>query len=319
MPEDDYPAIAIAGPTASGKSALGLFLAEECGGEIVNYDSVQLFRHMDIGSAKPGRDDRARVPHHLIDVLDPGETASAGDYQRRARQVLAEIRDRGRLPVLVGGTGLYLRALLEGLFEGPQRSDRWRARLAVLADRRGKEYLHRVLGRLDRDAAGRIAPRDISKVIRAIEVRLETGRSLSSHLQARPRNPLTGFAVTIVGLAPDREALHQRISERVRAMFESGLVPEVRELLGRGISSEASALKAIGYRQVVRHILHGIPLEEAIMSTERDTRRYAKRQMTWFRKQHTITWFDGFGNGEENKERIHRFADTFLGGFPDGS
>lgn len=314
----DYPAIAIAGPTASGKSELGLYLAEHLDGEIVNYDSIQMYRRLDIGTAKPSPEDRARIRHHLIDVIDPEDTPSAGDYQRRARHVLSEIRARGRLPVLVGGTGLYLRALVEGLFEGPQRSERWRKRLSALADERGREYLHGLLARLDREAARRIAPRDTSKVMRALEVRLQTGRPLSAHLGTRPRNPIEGFVVATLGLDPRREALHARIHERVRTMFDRGLVREVQGLLDEGVPPEASAFRAIGYRQVVSHLLNGVSCQEAVDLTERETRRYAKRQMTWFRKQHTITWFDGFGNEQQNKERARRFVANFLGGFPYG-
>jgi tRNA dimethylallyltransferase len=316
---NDYPAIAIAGPTASGKSGLGLILAERFDGEIVNYDSVQLFRRLDIGSAKPSLEDRARVPHHLVDVLEPDETPSAGDYQRRARKALDEVRSRGRLPILVGGTGLYLRAVLEGLFEGPGRSDYWRERLASVASIHGREYLHRILTRLDGPTAGRIAPRDTSKVIRALEVRLETGRPLSTHFEERPRNALRGFRVAILGLAPPRDALYQRIDLRVQAMFAKGLVEEVEALLRVGFQPDASGFRAIGYRQVIAHIRRGISREEAVMSTQQETRRYAKRQSTWFRKQHKVTWFDGFGDDDKNEERIHRFVHNFLGGFPDGN
>lgn len=315
----DYPLIAIAGPTASGKSDLALFLAGQFGGEIVNYDSVQMYRHLDIGTAKPEIGERQLIPHHLYDVLDPEATPSAGDYQRRARAVLGEIRDRNRLPILVGGTGLYLRAVVEGLFEGPTRSERCRERLSVIADRRGREYLHRLLGRLDPEAAARIAVRDTSKIIRALEVRLQTGRPLSAHLQDRPRSPIEGFRVAIVGLEPPRDVLYTRIGERVRAMFARGLIGEVRDLVEGGLPPDASAFRAIGYRQAVEYIRHGISLEEAIISTERETRRYAKRQLTWFHRQHTMTWFDGFGNEEENRERIRQFVHDFLGGFPDGN
>jgi len=316
---EDYPVIAVAGPTASGKSELALFLAGAFGGEIVNYDSVQMFRHLDIGSAKPSLADRHRVPHHLIDVLDPREVFSAGDYQRCARRVLEEIRSRGRVPILVGGTGLYLRAVLEGLFEGPPRSQHWRVRLSALARDRGPEHLHTLLLRLDPPTAHRIAPKDTPKIIRALEVRLETGRPLSQHLDERPRNPLEGFGAVIVGLSPPREALAQRIADRVSIMFDSGLVDEVRGLLEMGVPPQSAGLRVIGYRQVVEHILRGISRDEAVSSTVRDTRKYAKRQMTWFRRQHRVTWFDGFGNHEENRQRIRHFVHHFLGGFPDGS
>src|SRR5262245_14261686 len=188
-----YPIIAIVGPTASGKSELGLFLAESFNGEIINYDSVQIFRHLNIGTAKASREERQRVPHHMIDIREPTEIFTAGDYQREARAVLEQIRERGRLPILVGGTGLYLRALIEGLFNGPSRSTYWRNRLEMLAERRGRTYLHRVLQRLDAGAALRIAERDKPKVIRALEVRLATGKPLTKHLGEKPRDPLLGF------------------------------------------------------------------------------------------------------------------------------
>ncbi|MBI4473432.1 MAG: tRNA (adenosine(37)-N6)-dimethylallyltransferase MiaA, partial [Acidobacteria bacterium] len=200
-----HPVIAIVGPTASGKSELALFLAEQFNGEIVNYDSVQIFRHLDIGTAKPTPEERARVAHHMIDIREPTEVFTAGDYQREARAVLEQIRQQRRIPVLVGGTGLYLRALIEGLFEGPARSSYWRNRLEMIAERRGREYLHCILRRLDQATASRIGVRDKPKIIRALEVRLETGKALSEHLEEKPREPLTGFEVHLIGLNPDRE------------------------------------------------------------------------------------------------------------------
>src|SRR5207245_3092686 len=182
-----HPVLAIVGPTASGKSQLALFLAERFSGEIVNYDSVQIFRHIDIGTAKPTPEERFRIPHHMIDLREPTEIFTAGDFQREARRVLYEIRERGKMPILVGGTGLYLRALTEGLFNGPARSTYWRNRLEMIAERKGRNYLHRVLSRLDPQAASRIARRDKPKVIRALEVRLQTGKALSQHLEERPR------------------------------------------------------------------------------------------------------------------------------------
>jgi tRNA dimethylallyltransferase len=308
-----YPAIAIAGPTASGKSNLALYLAERFDGEIVNYDSLQLFRHLNIGTAKPSAADQSRVPHHLIDILEPDENFSAGQYQWRAREVLNDIRKRKRVPILVGGTGLYLRAVIEGLFDGPQRSIYWRARMEIIAREKGREYLHSLLERLDPSSAARIAPRDLPKVIRAIEVRLTTGRSLSSHLDAAPRRPIQGFKFNVVGLDPPREALYERIEVRVRQMWEVGLVEEVTQILESGVAPEANAFRAIGYRQVLEYIDGAISLDEAIMLTGRETRRYAKRQLTWFKKQHSLTWFDGFGSEDEMKERIHQFIDHAFG------
>jgi tRNA dimethylallyltransferase len=305
-----HPIIAIVGPTASGKSGLALSIAEAFQGEIVNYDSVQIFRHMDIGSAKPGPEERRRVTHHMIDIREPDELFTAGDYQREARTVLKDVRDRGRVPVLVGGTGLYLRAVIEGLFAGPTRSEQLRMRLESLASTRGREYLHRMLKKLDRAAAQRIMERDTRKVIRALEVRLETGRPLTEHLRVEPRQPLVGFDVHLVGLNPPRAELVQRIHQRVLRMFEQGFVQEVRGLASRGITSAAKPMGAIGYRHIWEN-LDGIG-EDTIGIIQRDTRRYAKRQMTWFRKLSGTAWFDGFGDDIEIQTQVHRHLQALL-------
>lgn len=307
-----HPLIAIVGPTASGKSDLALSLAEKFSGEIVNYDSIQIFRYVNIGTAKPTAEEQARVPHHMIDIREPADVFTAGDYQREARRVLDQIRQRRKLPILAGGTGLYLRALTEGLFNGPARSTYWRNRLEMIADRKGRGHLHRVLARLDPAAASRIAPRDKPKIIRAIEVRLETGKALSEHLRERPRQPLTGFNVVFVGLNPLREELYKRIDERVRRMFEAGLVEEVRSLLARGIPPGAKPFEAIGYRHVLENLDSPSPPEETIRIIQRDTRRYAKRQLTWFRNQPDVTWFDGPGDSDEIKKKVHQFLQMFL-------
>jgi len=301
-----HPIIAIVGPTASGKSDLALSIAEAFNGEIVNYDSVQIFRYMDIGSAKPSVEDRRRVPHHMIDIREPAEVFTAGDYQREARIVLEDLRHRERLPVLVGGTGLYLRALTEGLFAGPTRSVYWRERLENLAEQRGREYLHRLLQRLDRTAADRIMARDTHKIIRALEVRLETGKPLSAHLAIEPRHPLTGFQIVTIGLNPPRSENVSRIDERVRRMFSEGFVEEVRSLVRRGIPGNAKPMGAIGYRHILENIESSNTWDETIGMIQRDTRRYAKRQMTWFRKLPGTVWFDGFGDHQKIKEEVHR-------------
>jgi tRNA dimethylallyltransferase len=302
-----YPLIAIVGPTASGKSELGLYLAECFSGEIINYDSVQIFRHLNIGAAKPSIEERQRVPHHMIDIREPTEIFTAGDYQREARLVLEQIRNRRRVPILVGGTGLYLRALTDGLFNGPARSVYWRNRLEMTAERKGRKYLHSVLKRLDRAAAVRIAENDKPKVIRALEVRLETGIPLSQYLDEMPRRPITGFKVHTIGLNPPRDELYKRINERVNRMFQAGLVEEVRDLLANEIPPSAKPFEAIGYRHVITNIDSCIPPDETIRIIQRDTRRYAKRQMTWFRKQPEVTWFDGPGDNEEIKNKVHQF------------
>jgi tRNA dimethylallyltransferase len=302
-----HPLIAIVGPTASGKSDLAIFLAEFFSGEIVNYDSMQIFRHLDIGTAKPSIEERRRVPHHMIDIREPTEIFTAGDYQREARRVLEDIRSRGKVPILVGGTGLYLRAVTEGLFNGPSRSVYWRSRLETMAEQKGRDYLHRVLRRLDPVAATRIAERDKQKIIRALEVRLETGKPLTQHLDERPRQPITGFKVHIIGLNPLREYLYKRINQRVEQMFQAGLVQEVRGLLARGIPPTAKPFEAIGYRHIIADIDSAISQVETIRIIQRDTRRYAKRQMTWFRKQSDVTWFDGPGDSEEIENKVCQF------------
>jgi tRNA dimethylallyltransferase len=307
-----HPIIAIVGPTASGKSALALSIAEAYQGEIVNYDSIQIYRYLDIGSAKPSLAERARVPHHMIDIREPTEVFTAGDYQREARSVLEELRRRDRIPVLVGGTGLYLRALTEGLFAGPARSIQWRARFESLAERHGRAYLHRLLQRLDPIAAGRIMPRDTPKIIRALEVRMETGKTLSEHLALEPRQPLAGFEIYTFGLNPPREELGLRIDERVRSMFANGFVEEVRSLAGRGVSPTAPAMGAIGYRHILENSESSNTWDDTISMIQRDTRRYAKRQWTWFRKSERTMWFDGFGDDPDVRDDIRRKIQLIL-------
>jgi tRNA dimethylallyltransferase len=307
-----FPALAIVGPTASGKSELGMFLGEQFSGEIVNYDSVQIFRDFDIGTAKPTPEERHRLPHHMIDIREPMAMFTAGDYQREARKVLDEIRGRRCVPILVGGTGLYLRALTQGLFSGPSRSVYWRNRLEAIALRKGLDYLHRVLSRVDPQAASRIAARDKPKVIRALEVRLETGKPLSQHLAEEPRQPLAGFEFHFIGLNPPRADLYARIDARVCRMFEAGFVDEVQRLLAKGIPATAKPFEAIGYRHIIAGLDSCIPQEDTIRIIQRDTRRYAKRQMTWFRKQSEVTWFDGPGDSEQIKNKVHRFVQPLL-------
>jgi tRNA dimethylallyltransferase len=300
---DDAPLVVIVGPTAAGKSALALFLAERCASEIVNCDSVQVYRGFDIGTGKVARAERRGIPHHLLDVVEPGEVFTAGDYRREATRVLEEVRERGRLPIVVGGTGLYLRALLEGLFEGPQRSEELRARLAEIARRRGREHLHPLLRRLDTQAAARIHPRDTSKITRALEVCL-LARQPISRMQASGRVALRGFRVIKIGLSPDRQELAQRINARVEKMFATGLLEETRAMASRPDADRIKSLGALGYLQAAALLRGEIDKDEAIRATQAATRQYAKRQMTWFRREAGVEWFAGFGDDAEVQRHV---------------
>jgi tRNA dimethylallyltransferase len=286
------PLVAVVGPTGSGKSALALCLAQNFGGEIVNCDSLQLYRGFDIGTAKTPARNRRGIPHHLFDVLTPKESYSAGEYARAARDVIAEISGRGRLPVVVGGTGFYLRALLEGLPALPGRDEGLRERLAA-RERLRPGSLHRILGRLDPGAAGRIHERDTQKTMRALEVRLLTRRALPAAEEARG---IEGYAVVKLGLDPDRAELQRRLEVRTRAMFAQGLIEEVRGLLAGGATGDEKPFEALGYKQAVMHLRGEITLEQAVASTVIETRQYAKRQRTWFRRDAEIRWLGGFGD-----------------------
>jgi tRNA dimethylallyltransferase len=285
------PLVAVVGPTASGKSALALRLARARSGEIVSCDSLQVYRGLDIGSAKPTPEERAEVRHHLVDVADPGEAFSAAAYARLARAALGEIAARGRLAIVAGGTGLYLRALLQGLFEGPSRDEGLRRRLEALAERFGDARVHRLLARVDPEAAGRIRPRDRVRVVRALEVYRVTGRPISDQ-QRGGAEPLQGFRRLVVGLDPDRGALRERVEARTREMLARGLVEEVRGLLGRGYGAELRPLRAIGYRQAVAVVRGEMTVAEAEGAIVTETMRFAKRQRTWFRHQQPdAEWF----------------------------
>ena len=390
----DIPLIVILGPTASGKTALALALAERFAGEIVSCDSVSIYRELMIGTAKPTAEERRRAPHHLLDLVSPGEPFTAGDYARLARQTLQEIGSRGHLPIVAGGSGLYLRALLEGLFAGPQRSEELRRRLRRRVRERGSDYLHRLLARLDRPAFVAIHPNDAPKLIRALEVCL-LARQPMSELWQQGREPLRGFRVLRLGLNPERSLLYERINQRARRMFEAGLIEETRQLLERYGSSAATgavaelvsspkgswwkrrasarriaggnepalaaglsagtdapaiqgepftglkpgastpiqqlqncpsrsennagvsggapaALSSLGYRQAAQLLRGELTRDEAIAAAQQGHRNYAKRQMTWFRREPEVCWLTGFGDDSdvqrEALERLARFA-----------
>jgi tRNA dimethylallyltransferase len=292
------------GPTGSGKTALSLALAERFGGEIVSCDSVAVYRGMELGTAKPTKEERARVPHHLIDVANPNEPFTAGEYSRRARTALREIAARGRLPIVTGGTGLYLRALTEGLFAGPARREDVRARLRQSAERHGGGWLHQMLKHLDPATARRIHSNDSAKLIRAIEVCVASRKPMSEVLA---RDPLRGFRLVRIGLNPPRQQLYDRLNQRCAAMFAAGLVEETRRLLER--FGPVEALDSLGYRQA-RDVLDGsLSIDEAVKAAQQGHRNYAKRQMTWFRREREVRWIEGFGDEAETVREAAELAE----------
>ena len=313
---EKLPVVIVAGPTGSGKSALALELARQFNGEIVNCDSLQLYRGFDIGTAKTPFAERRGIPHHLFDVLDPQESYSAGEYARAARSVLREISARGGLPIVAGGTGFYLRALLEGLPVLPEQNKEMRARLAAKEARKAGT-LHRLLARLDPGAAAKIHANDVQKLTRALEIRLTTSQPLPPRETAAP---LEGYAPVKIGLNPERSALYQRLDSRVLAMFQGGLlggsqglITEIRSLLSCGATGHETTgddkpFESLGYKQGLAHIRGKLTLEQAIESTQAETRQYAKRQLTWFRRDPELRWLAGFGDDA----RIQRQAQEFV-------
>jgi tRNA dimethylallyltransferase len=285
--------VVILGPTGSGKTSLSVALGERFGGEIVSCDSVAVYRGLEIGSAKPSAEQRALVPHYLLDVVAPDAFYTAGDYAREARAAIADIAGRGKLPLVTGGTGLYLRALLQGLFAGPQRSSELRERLLRRAETRGPAGLHRILKRLDPASAARIHSNDVAKVIRAIEVTLAASQPMSEAWK-QGREALNGYQILRIGLDPDRAALYERINTRARAMFAEGLIEETRDLVAR--YGRPPALASLGYRQAGRYLEGELTLEQAIADASQGHRNYAKRQLTWFRREPEVCWLRGFGN-----------------------
>ncbi|HET6144829.1 MAG TPA: tRNA (adenosine(37)-N6)-dimethylallyltransferase MiaA [Candidatus Acidoferrales bacterium] len=292
---DSLPLVAIVGPTASGKSTLAVALARKLGGEVVACDSTQVYSGFDIGTAKPTLEERGGVPHHLLDVVEPTFPFTAGEYRARAVAVLEDMRQRSKLPILTVGTGLYLRGLLEGLSDAPARSEELRARLEAGADAHSLQYLHRVLRRLDPEAALRIGSRDRPKMIRAIEVCLLTGRPLSEVHRAG-RTPLEGYRPIKIGLQPPRAALYERIERRVHTMLDRGWLAEVTGLVRSGIPKNSKPFDFIGYSELQAHIEGTVTLAAATKAIAQSTRRYAKRQVTWFRKEPLVHWLPGFGD-----------------------
>lgn len=304
--------VLLCGPTASGKTALAVSIAERFGGEIISCDSVAVYRGLEIGSAKPTAEERARAPHHLLDVYEANQWCTAGDYSRLARNAIAEVTARGHLPIVSGGTGLYLRALTDGLFAGPPRSEEVRARLERSEQAHGTGWLHRVLSRLDRRAAQSIHPHDRPKLIRAIEVCVAVRKPMTEAWQAG-RDPLTGYRILRLGLNPERKALYARINARARAMFDEGLVEETAALMAQ-YSEALPTLDALGYRQAQQLLRGEMTREVAIAAAQQGHRNYAKRQFTWFRREPEIVWLAGFGQDAEVQHRVHFLMEAAIKG-----
>ena len=306
-----YPAVAIVGPTGAGKSTLASLLAGRFGAEIVSCDALQVYRGMDIGTAKPAPHERRSIPHHMIDLCEPDEDFTAGEYQRRAREVLRGIRQRGRLPLVVGGTGFYFRALIEGLFDGPGRSEEIRSRLRRIAERKGPPYLYARLRRFDPEAAARIAPADIARTVRACEIYFLSGKTMT-WWQRQPRDALQDFRWLKLGLSWPRTLLYERIDARVEEMFAQGFVEEVHRLIEK-YPRNCHAFTAIGYRQIILHLEGRLTLEQALRETQKTSRRYAKRQLTWFRTDREIVWLDAAAGIESAAAQAERLIENFLG------
>jgi tRNA dimethylallyltransferase len=298
------PVIAVVGPTASGKSELGIELALRLGGEIINCDSVQVYREIEIATAKVPVSERRGVPHHLIDFVPPELNYTAGEWARAAAAKIEEIEARGRLAMLVGGTGFYLRALRQPFFESPPTDERLRRRLTLIRELRGPEHLHKMLSRLDPRAAANCSARDWPRVQRALEVYFQTGAPLSAQLRERAAAHESAARLRLIALSPPRAELYARINRRTEAHFAAGLVEEVRALLERGVPPHSNALGAHGYRRVVEYLRGQRSLDEALEQTRLDVRHYAKRQLTWFRREPGVEWFAGFGDDPHVQQAV---------------
>ncbi len=275
-----------------------------CGGEVINCDSVQVYREIEIATAKVPLSERRGVPHHLIDFVSPEVNYTAGEWARAAAAVIDEIEARGKMAVLVGGTGFYLRALRQPFFAGPKTDERLRRRLTEIRARRGPEHLHRMLVRLDPQSAAKLAARDWSRVQRALEVRLQTGRNMSEQATTRMEPPSFVPRIRVFALLPPRTELYRRINERAEAHFAAGLVEEVRKLLDKGVPADSNALGAHGYRRVVEYLRGQRDLASAVEQTKLDVRHYSKRQLTWFRREPGVEWVEGFGDDPAVQEKV---------------
>lgn len=305
--------IAIAGPTASGKSELAIAVALRLGGEIINCDSVQVYQEIQIATAKIPVRERRGVTHHLIDFVPPSINYTAADFARAATKKIEEIESRGNIAMLVGGTGLYLRALRQPFFPSPATDDELRARLSAIRERRGPEHLHQILKKFDPEEAAKVTQRDWPRVQRAVEFYLQTGERISSQRPLREQPPEFADRINVFVLNPPREELYGRINARTESHFGNGLVEEVRTLLGAGVPANSNALGAHGYRRVVEYLRGERDLESALEQTKRDVRHYAKRQLTWFRREPGVHWLDAFGDDPQTQEELLRLLEQFAG------
>ncbi len=296
----------IVGPTGAGKSALALIVAEHSNCEIINADSRQFYRGMDLGTAKPSADDRRRVPHHLIDVRNPDDSLDVAEFARLARDTIDDIAARGRNPLVVGGSGLYLRVIRGGIFRGPAASAEIRDRLAQVAAQRGVAHLHQQLREIDSDAANRIGVNDLYRVVRALEVFELTGETITAH-QQRHRFADLGYDMLTVGVEVERKKLYQAIDRRFDAMVAAGLVDEVRRLIDAGYSPEKPPLSTIGYKQIATYLRGEIALADAVAQAKQESRRLAKRQLTWFRREPQIVWLDGERGAQDAVQLFEKF------------
>lgn len=308
--DDKSPIIAIAGPTCSGKTAIAVELALHLGGEIVNFDSVQIYRGIEIATAKPTATERRGVPHHLIDYVDPTVNYTAGDWARDAAEKISEIEARGRIPVLVGGTGFYLRTLRQPLFDGPSTDAKLRERLRAIHAQRGALHLHAMLQRVDPALAVRLQERDYARVMRGLEVYFQTGDRLSEKQPLRQAPPEFGSRLRLFVLNPPRDELYLRINARTEAHFAAGLVDEVKQLRAAGVKDSTNALGAHAYRRVCEYFRGERTLESAIEQSKQDVRNYAKRQMTWFRREPDAVWIEGFGGDESVQRELLRLLNA---------
>jgi tRNA dimethylallyltransferase len=296
----EKPIYSIVGPTASGKTEIGVALALRLGrGEIINCDSVQIYKGVEIATAKPSEEEKRGVPHHLIDYVSPNVNYTAADWAADASRVIYEIESRGNIPLLVGGTGFYLRTLKNPFFESPKTDEKLREKIRRIKEKKGAEYLHKILRRVDKVSAGKLFPRDYVRTSRALEVYFQTGKLLSEVQPLRGEAPEFAGRIQIFALNPPRASLYQKINERAQIHFDKGLVEEVKQLRAAGVKDDTNALGAHGYRRVCEFLRGERTLTSAIEQTKQDVRNYAKRQMTWFRREEGVIWLEGFGNDVE--------------------